>query len=99
MRIDRLAHRFRAFLQAAISFTRAADFHIEREDAVNRYARILRHLPFLPRDVQIDRAKVFPRGGLLRQKWNEGAEFPTSGKIITGLRPGGVAPGDVIAFV
>ncbi|HAF02383.1 MAG TPA: hypothetical protein DCG89_01080 [Spartobacteria bacterium] len=51
--VYRFSHRVRTFLQSAVCFTCAGDLFAQRDDAVNGCARILRYLPFLPRDIQI----------------------------------------------
>src|SRR5207247_3453798 len=72
---------------------------IQCEDAINRSARIDRDLPFLPSDIQIDRAEIFSSGGLLRQKRNERAELPARAKSVRGDRTRCVASCDEVACV
>ena len=62
-------------------------------------ARIDRDLPFLPGDIQIDRAEIFSSGGLLRQKRNERAELPARAKVVRGDRTRCVASCDEVAGV
>ncbi len=43
--------------------------------------------------------EIFSSGGLLRQKWNQRAQFPAGAKIVSGNRAGGVASRDEVAGV
>jgi hypothetical protein len=78
---------------------RLAGLRVQCDHAINRRARIFRDLPFLPGDVEIDRAEIFSRGGLLGQIRNERGEFPTGVQSVGRLCPDSVTTSDVIAFV
>src|SRR5207244_9929418 len=77
----------------------SSELRIQTNHPINRHARVHRNLPFLPCYIQVHRLEIFPRRGLLRQKWNQCAEFPAGAKGVAVSRSSSAAASDVITRI